>query len=124
MWKEYNPNPCGRKTGDCSVRALCAALDMTWEDAYIEMVIEGLSMCEMPSANRVWGAVLENHGFKKKLIPCEYKCYTTEDFAGEHFKGIYVLGFGNHVCTIRDGIIMDAWDSSREIPLYYFVKEA
>lgn len=124
MWKEYNPNRCGRKTGDCSVRALCAALDMTWDDAYMEMAIEGLSMCDMPSADIVWGAILENHGFKKKLIPCEYKCYTAADFAGEHFKGIYVLAFGNHVCTVRDGFIMDAWDSSREIPLYYFEKEA
>lgn len=28
MWKYYNPNPVGKKTGDCSVRAVAKALDV------------------------------------------------------------------------------------------------
>lgn len=33
MWKEYNPNPTGRRVEDCSVRAVAKALGITWEDA-------------------------------------------------------------------------------------------
>lgn len=125
MWIEYNPNPCQRKTGDCAIRAVTKALNMSWDDAYLEMCAEGFLLCDWGNQNRVWGSVLRNHGFKKKMIPCEdLDCYTAEDFAGEHFKGTYVLGFGDHVCTVVDGNIFDAFDSSREIPLYYFEKEA
>lgn len=31
MWKPYNPNPVGRSVGDCAVRAIAKALDVTWE---------------------------------------------------------------------------------------------
>ena len=27
MYIEYNPNPCGRRVGDCAVRAISKALD-------------------------------------------------------------------------------------------------
>ena len=33
-WKYFNPNPAGRVVGDCSVRAVSAALDTSWEEAY------------------------------------------------------------------------------------------
>ena len=30
----FNPNPAGRRVGDCAVRAVAAALDTDWEDAF------------------------------------------------------------------------------------------
>ena len=32
----FNPNPCGRAVGDCSVRAVAKALDLTWNDAFLK----------------------------------------------------------------------------------------
>lgn len=29
----FNPNPYFQRVGDCSVRAICKALDKKWEDA-------------------------------------------------------------------------------------------
>ena len=123
-WRKYNPNPVGRSVGDCAVRAVAAALGVDWETAYAMIAENGFLMGDMPSSNSVWGAVLRQHGFSRRAIPntCP-DCYTMEQFAEDHPEGIYVAGTGNHVATIRDGWIMDAWDSSEEVPVFYWQKE-
>lgn len=117
----YNPNPAGRKVGDCSVRAIAKALRIDWEKAYELLATAGYQMCDMPSSDSVWGAVLRMDGFYRKAIPnaCP-NCYTAEDFCIDHPRGTYVLGFGGHVATVRDGQIFDSWDSSKEIPQFYW----
>ena len=120
----YNPNPAGRSVGDCAIRAVAAALDIDWETAYAMIAENGFLMADMPSSNSVWGAVLRQHGFTRHAIPntCP-DCYTAEQFAEDHTKGIYVLGFSNHTATIRDGTLFDSWNSSAEIPQYYWTKK-
>ena len=121
MWKKYNNNPTGRTVGDCAVRAVSVALDTDWETAYDLIASAGYDMGDMPSSDSVWGAVLRQHGFYRSAVSntCP-DCYTAADFAEDHPQGIFVLGFGGHVATIRDGILYDSWDSSREIPVYYW----
>lgn len=58
MWIYYNSNPAGRLVGDCAIRALSKALDVDWETAYLLATNAGFNMCDMPSSNSVWGAVL------------------------------------------------------------------
>lgn len=124
MWKPYNPNPVGRMVGDCSVRAVACALDISWERAYALIASNGFLMGDVMSSNAVWGAVLRQHGFKRSIIPdtCP-DCYTAEEFTLDHPHGIFVLGFGEHVATAIDGVLYDSWDSSNEIPQYYWYKE-
>lgn len=126
MWQEYNPNPAGRRVGDCAIRALAKALDIDWEQAYALAVTNGYGMGDMPSSDSVWGSVLRQHGFYRTSIPNQCPdCYTAEDFCTDHPKGIFVLGFGGHVATVKDGTLFDAWDSSQEIPQFvWFKKEA
>lgn len=69
MYKFYQPNTCGKSTGDCTVRALSKALNLGWKDTYIILVAQGLRVCEMPSSNAVWGEVLRRRGFKKEYSP-------------------------------------------------------
>lgn len=124
MWRLFNPNPTGRNVGDCSVRALAMALGVDWETAYSMAAKNGFLMGDMPSSDSVWGAVLRQHGFTRSAIPntCP-DCYTAEDFCREHPTGIYVLGFGGHVATVKDGVLYDSWDSSNEIPIYVWKGE-
>ena len=123
-WRNYNPNPAGRAVGDCAVRAVAAALGVDWETAYAMIANNGYQMGDMPSSNSVWGAVLRQNGFYRHALPntCP-DCYTMEQFAADHPEGVYVVGTGNHVATIMDGMILDAWDSSKEVPVYYWQKE-
>lgn len=124
MWMMYNPNPTGRNVGDCAIRAVAKALDIDWEEAFELIAEAAYNMGDMPSSNSVWGAVLRQHGFYRKAIPNSCPdCYTAEDFVREHPKGMYVLGFGNHVATAKDGILYDSWNSLREIPQYYWFRK-
>ena len=121
MWKYYNPNPMQRRVGDCAVRAVAKALDTNWETAYGLIAANGFAMGDMPSSDSVWGAVLRQHGFYREIIPntCP-NCYTVEDFCEDHPYGTFVLGFGGHVATVVDGVLYDSWDSSNEIPQYFW----
>lgn len=123
-WKNYNPSPVGRNVGDCAIRAVAKALNTDWETAYAMIVLNGYLMGDMPSSNAVWGAVLRQEGFKRFAIPNKCPdCYTLDDFAKDHPEGVFVVGTGNHVATIKEGLIWDSWDSSKEIPIYYWTKE-
>ena len=124
MFIYTNPNPLNKIISDCVVRAIAIATSTTWERAYIDLCKQGLSMLDLPNANPVWGAYLKKHGFKREIIPntCP-DCYTIEDFCYDHPEGTYVLGTGGHCVTVMDGNIYDTWDSSNEIPVYYFYKE-
>ena len=123
-WKRFNNNPSGRSVGDCSIRALSVALGIDWETAYALAALNGYLMNDVISSNGVWGSVLRQNGFYRHSIPntCP-DCYTLEQFAEDHPEGVFVVGTGNHVATIRDGLIWDSWDSSQEIPVYYWSKE-
>lgn len=125
MWIYYNPNPAGRNVGDCSVRAISAALNVDWETAYDMLCAAGYNMCDMPNSNEVWGAVLRQHGFYREIIPdvCP-DCYTTAEFCRDHPVGTYVLSYNGHVATVVNGDIYDTSDISRDIPHYYwYLKE-
>lgn len=122
-WVYYNPSPAGRNVGDCAVRAVSKALGIDWETAFALIASNAFQMSDMPSSNAAWGSVLRQNGFMRSSLPqtCP-DCYTAEDFAKDHPTGTYVLGFGNHTATVKDGQLFDSWDSSKEIPQYYWEK--
>ena len=121
---EWNPNPVGRKVGDCAVRAIAKALNCSWETAYVLITMNGFSMGDMPSSDSVWGATLRKNGFYRMSIPdtCP-DCYTVNDFCRDNPKGTFVLGFGGHVATVVDGNLFDSWDSSNEIPQFIWYRK-
>ena len=123
MWIPYNPSPTGRMVGDCAVRAVAKALDTDWETAFNLLADNAFQMGDMPSADAVWGSVLRQHGFYRASIPntCP-DCYTAEDFCIDNPHGTYVLGFGTHTACVIDGVLLDTWRSSDEIPIYVWYR--
>jgi len=121
MYVYYNPNPLGLSVGDCTIRAISCALNISWEQTYDLLAQLGFDMGDMPSSNRVWTELLKINGFKKYQLPdtCP-ACYTIKDFCYDHPVGIYVVGTGEHVVCIKNGNYFDSWDSGNEIPIYYF----
>lgn len=124
MWIKYNANPAGRQVGDCTVRAVSKVLDEDWEQSYSGMALQGFMLCDMPSANHVWGAYLRSKGFERHIIPdtCP-DCYSVKDFCKDHPKGRFLLALSGHVVCIIDGNYFDTWDSGNEIPLYYWQRK-
>lgn len=121
MYIEFNNNPAGRHVGDCAVRAISKALDMTWECAYITLAMNGLQMGDVMNADSVWGATLRKNGFVRKSIPSSCPdCYDIVEFCKEYPTGVYVVGTGGHVVTIENGNYFDSWDSGGEVPQFYW----
>ena len=126
MYIFYNPNPTGRMVGDCSIRALTMALGVDWNTAYAMTAVKAYEMKDMPSSNSVWGAVLSDNGFVRGGLPTQEECscyYTAGDFCADHPRGIYVLGFGTHVATIVNGDLFDIYNSTNEIPQYFWYRK-
>ena len=119
MYKNYNPNPCGKKVGDCVIRAISKILDQSWEKTYLDLCIYGLNMCDMPSSNSVWGRYLKDKGFNQR--PLDFM--TVEEFARNNPTGKFILATGTHVIAVENGIFYDAWNSSEETPIYFFYRK-
>ena len=122
MWEYYNPNPVRTSpTGDCTVRAISKALDISWDEAHDLTCWYSKRMGLIQHYNVVVAAILRDNGFVKAVAPsfCPV-CYTVKDFCMDHPHGVYVLGTGSHfVCSI-DGDYYDSWDSGEEIIEFYF----
>lgn len=117
----YNPNPDGNRVGDCTVRALCRATGKSWDEVYTGLSAYGFEFKDMPSADKIWGAYLEDHGFKAYMIDKHGKRrYTVTDFCEDNPEGTYILAIGGHVVCVVDGYFYDSWDSGNETPLYYW----
>ena len=123
-YEYYNPNPIGKRTGDCIIRALCKVLNKPWMDIHVGLALQGLEIYETMESNSTWDLYLRKNGFKRYVIPntCP-NCYTVADFCRDHPEGTYVLGTGTHAIAVVDGTIHDTWNSSLEIPVFYWSKE-
>lgn len=121
---KVNPNPYGRVTGDCVIRAITIAQDRSWDDIYLALSVYGFEIGDWGNSNDVWGSYLKQQGYKRNVIPntCP-DCYTVRDFAEDHKRGTFILCTGTHVVTVINGNYYDAWDSGNEVPIYYWEKE-
>ena len=121
MWIRCNPNPLGKQTSDCVVRAIAIATEQSWKRTYQELCDLGEIEAEMPNANAVWGLYLKQRGGRQFLLPesCP-QCITVRAFCEKYPEGIYVIGTGSHAVAVMDGDYYDSWDSGNEIPSYFW----
>jgi hypothetical protein len=124
MYQFYNPSPVGARVGDCAIRAVSKALNTDWNTAYSSLCAEGYKMGDLPNSNAVINSLLMSKGFERGVVPntCP-NCYTVGQFADDNPQGVYVLGTGNHVVCVDHGVVFDSWDSSLEIPIYFWKKK-
>ncbi len=124
MYSYYQPNPQGKKTDDCVIRALTKALGVDWETASIYAVIQQIRDADLFTKNYVWGNLLLRNGYSKHHIPdtCP-ACYTVKDFCRDYAKGLYIVGTGDHVLATLDGDYFDSFDSGDMVPIVYYRKE-
>ena len=121
MWVRCNPNPIGKQTSDCVVRAIAIATGQGWRRVYADLCELGGIECEMPSSNYLWGLYLKDEGFQQFLLPesCP-RCVTVRAFCARYPEGTYVIGTGTHAVAVIDGDYYDSWDSGDETPSYFW----
>ncbi len=122
----YNANPYNRITGDCTFRAVCTALDNSWERTVMEMA--ALSCRNGYAINDTKGITkyMEFKGWRKMKQPkkingtkytgAEFCLYLNDHFPHGELGSILANIGGHHIVCIKwtDGKykINDIWNSS------------
>lgn len=104
MWIRCNPNPLGKTTGDCVVRAIAIATAQSWRGVYDDLCEMGGIECELPNSNHVWGLYLKEMGLEQFLLPesCP-ACITVRAFCERFPEGTFVIGTGSHAVAVPQG---------------------
>lgn len=115
----HNANPKGRITGDCVVRAICTALNASWEDTLSELTELALKIKEMTNDKKCFSKYLESKGFVKHSQPHkpDGSKYTGSEFCSMlpvGHKPIVAMIGGHHVVCIKDKKVLDIWDSTEK----------
>ena len=143
----YNANPKGRITGDCSTRALCTALDMTWDDCIRGMAEVSIATKYSLGSKEAIDKFLAMHGWAKMKQPrkSDNTKYTGEDFCRAINAGKILNGYtgniianigGHHIVCIKKVEdltvktwkqiykVCDHWNSTHGCIGNYWIKEA
>lgn len=120
----YNPNPHGKYTEDCVIRAISRLFDLTWDEAFIELSSQAFMDKSVLTVDNIWGNYLMIKGFTMYPLPntCP-RCYSVLRFAEDHPYGKYLVKTPGHVIAVVDGDYYDTSDTGGEVPIYYWRKE-
>ena len=130
QYKEINVNPKGRKTGDCSTRALVGVLGISYAEALKLQFEESLQCYYDPSSKQVMERVLKRFGYVKMAQPKKYDGtkYEVREIdkivSKEQMKNGILVTVANHHTCVKDGCIQDIWNCGRKCIGNYYVKGA
>ncbi len=122
----YQPNKKDIKDrqGDCAIRALTKFFNISWLEAFDELVVYARQTQEMVNSLTNIKRLLENKNIKYETIYTQRK--KVSDFAKENKNGTYVLyikvGFRTHLVAVEDGKYFDTWDSGNKLIYGYWEK--
>lgn len=121
MWVKCNPNPVGRQTGDCVIRAIAVATGQSWRETYRDLCRIGEIEGDLPNSNMIWGMYLRRKGAEQFLLPesCP-ECITVRAFAERYPEGTYILATGTHAVAVISGDWYDAWNSAECVPTMFW----
>lgn len=127
-FKEINVNPKGRKTGDCSTRAIVGVLGISYDEALKLQTEESLKSYYDPTSKQVMEKVLAKFGFVKMKQPKKYDGTKYEVRELDQLldkrtldEGVLVTVANHHTC-IKDGVIQDIWNCGRKTVGNYYIK--
>ena len=110
-FEKYNANPENKNIGDCSIRAICTATPLTYQQA------KKLLETKVFESGAAWNTVknitaaLADLGIEVKAASRE----TVNSFTKHCDTGAsYVVFVAKHAVAVVNGVIYDTWDSSRQ----------
>lgn len=125
---EKNVNPKGRKTGDCSTRALVGTLGITYDEALRLQTEISLKTYYDPTSKQVIERVLAKFGYVKMAQPrksdnTKYTVWEMDKILTkkEMEEGVLVTVANHHTC-ITGGHIQDIWNCGYKTVGNYYVK--
>ena len=112
-----NVNPKGRKTGDCSTRALVGVLGITYDQALKMQCQEAIKSCYGITDKQVMERVLKKPNGKKYTVGELDEILTSKQLE----EGVLVTVARHHTC-IKNGYLQDIWDCRYKSVGNYYVK--
>lgn len=113
------------KVGDCQVRALCKALNLSWLEAFDltipicrELQTYGIFDCDLKRTKEAMKTLgFEYTGISNKKGS---KRPTVLSFAQSHPHGRFILSVAGHVVACVDGRYYDTWDCGHKSLYGYY----
>lgn len=102
--------------GDCCVRAICNATNKDYKEVYdaLKKLNEGVS-CRNGTPKDVWKTYIEKELGWKKIscsgIGVKKKVHLNENELPK--KGTYLVQVSKHLTCVKDGVLIDTYDCSR-----------
>ena len=127
-FKQTNLNPKDWKTGDCVVRALASANNMSWQSTYLLLCEVGLKKCRMPNDKKTYEQLLKTYGWVKQKMPVWYDAfgkknrYTVKELADEYPDKKMVISVANHLTFVDNGTLIDTWNCGSKSVGNYWIK--
>ena len=124
-FRYYNANPKNKHTTDCVVRAICTELNQSYEQTAKELTDLWLKTGNHISDVKCYGKYLESKGYIKNKQPrkTNNRKYTGTEFV-QVFKDVCVAHIGgHHMVCIKDGKVLDTWNSTRGSIGNYWTKQ-
>lgn len=128
MFIFFQPNPLEKQEpnksvrADCSVRAVCAALNISWEESYKQLCDYAAEVYEMPNGKIGFEHAIQKLGFviqKMPRIQKGQKRMTVQDFASKFPEKIAIMNCAGHYTCVKHGDIYDSWDCGDK-PIYSY----
>lgn len=126
----YQPNKKDLKDqyGDCSIRALAKALDVTWVEAFdavMPLCREAQLLTWYFATPNAESGIMGKLGFERHGISNKkgLKRPTVDSFAKDHPEGTYICKAAHHVVAVVNGKYYDTWDSGDCSMYAYYEKK-
>lgn len=126
----YQPNEKDVKDqfGDCTIRALSKALNITWLQAF-DLTIPICRREQVPNIfyapAKIRNEFLKELGFEYHGISNKKgsKRPTIDVFAKEHETGTFIVNVANHEVAVVNGKYYDTWDSGNKRMYGYYERK-
>ncbi len=129
MFVRKNVNPKGRKTGDCSTRALVGTLDISYAEALNLQAEVAIKTCYGITDKQVIEGVLKKFGYIKMPQPrkrdgTKYNVNELDAILTRKQlqEGVLITIAHHHTC-IKNGVLQDTWDCGFKKVSNYYVKK-
>ena len=120
----FQPNT--HRCGDCVIRAVAKALDVSWEEALTILYNTARKINDVPISTNAITETLKIYGFVWKglrAVKGEERP-TVADFAKTHEIGRYVLSVAHHAVCAIGGKYYDVWDCGFKSVYGYWFRES
>lgn len=128
VFLKVNYNPKGRKTGDCSTRAIANLLHISWEEALKLQYDMSIETKYDLTSREVMEKVLAKFGYAKFKQPrkADNTKYRIREFdkvlSDKKMKNGVIVNVANHYTVVRNGCLEDTWDCGGKSGGNYYAK--